>query len=204
MRSAVFALAIFGSSFLQASDDWAATYLKRLVHKVDAQGVEIELLRQRIENDEAASDAMQQEVRALVAATRETTAVMKAAQQDKSFEKHLEKVLKDLKMLKEHINDNVQAVNALQQALKTQEEFSKQQGKQIVELEKALRSLAKLHEGSSPSPSSLSSEAGIYRVKSGDSLGGIAKEHKTTVQILKELNGLSTSVIHPGQELKLP
>lgn len=43
-----------------------------------------------------------------------------------------------------------------------------------------------------------------YRVRNGDSLWGIARNHDTTVERLKEINGLSSSLLRPGQTLKLP
>lgn len=44
----------------------------------------------------------------------------------------------------------------------------------------------------------------IYRVKSGDSLGTIAKQNGTTVKRLKEINSLSNDQIIIGQKLILP
>jgi LysM repeat protein len=43
-----------------------------------------------------------------------------------------------------------------------------------------------------------------YRVNRGDTLWSIARRHGTTVQALKELNGLASSRIRPGQRLMLP
>jgi len=40
-----------------------------------------------------------------------------------------------------------------------------------------------------------------YRVKSGDTLSSIAKEHKTTVEALKAKNMLKSSFLKLGQEL---
>ena len=40
-----------------------------------------------------------------------------------------------------------------------------------------------------------------YVVRRGETLGGIAKKHGTTVSALMRLNGLKKAVIHPGQEL---
>lgn len=48
-----------------------------------------------------------------------------------------------------------------------------------------------------------SSSWSTYTVKSGDSLGAIATRNGCTVQQLKEWNGLSSTVIHPGQKLKI-
>ena len=43
-----------------------------------------------------------------------------------------------------------------------------------------------------------------YKVRSGDSLWAIARRHDTTVDRLKEINGLSSSRLLPGQTLKIP
>lgn len=44
----------------------------------------------------------------------------------------------------------------------------------------------------------------VYRVKSGDSLEKIAKNHRTSVEKIKKLNGLTSNLIVTGQELKIP
>lgn len=45
----------------------------------------------------------------------------------------------------------------------------------------------------------------VYRVKSGDTLGAIAKKHGTTVAVLTKLNGIKdASKINVGQSIKLP
>ena len=44
----------------------------------------------------------------------------------------------------------------------------------------------------------------VYQVKPGDSLYAIAKEHKTTVKTIREVNDLTTSKIRPGQKLTIP
>ncbi len=46
--------------------------------------------------------------------------------------------------------------------------------------------------------------AGTVTVRSGDTLGGIAKRHGTTVSRLKQANGLESSQIRAGQKLRLP
>ncbi|MFL5560391.1 MAG: transglycosylase SLT domain-containing protein [Gemmatimonadaceae bacterium] len=47
-----------------------------------------------------------------------------------------------------------------------------------------------------------SSKAAVYHtVKSGETLGGIAKRYKTTTQTVMRLNGLRKSIIIPGQRL---
>ena len=43
-----------------------------------------------------------------------------------------------------------------------------------------------------------------YRVKSGDSLWTIARRHRTTVDEIKQANGLQGSRIYAGQILEVP
>ncbi|MCQ9206591.1 MAG: L,D-transpeptidase family protein [Omnitrophica bacterium] len=42
-----------------------------------------------------------------------------------------------------------------------------------------------------------------YEIKPGDTLGGIAFRHNTTVELLKKANGLETNLILPGKHLKV-
>jgi N-acetylmuramoyl-L-alanine amidase len=44
----------------------------------------------------------------------------------------------------------------------------------------------------------------VHVVKSGDTLWDIARNHDTTVAVLKQLNGLKGDLIHPGDKIKLP
>lgn len=60
-----------------------------------------------------------------------------------------------------------------------------------------------------PSPKAAGSPAAplgrdVYVVKSGDTLGKIARTHGTTVERLREVNGLQTDRILVGRKLKLP
>lgn len=49
-----------------------------------------------------------------------------------------------------------------------------------------------------------SSGKGSYTIKSGDSLGAIARRNGTTVSKLKAANGLSSDMIRAGRTLKIP
>ena len=42
-----------------------------------------------------------------------------------------------------------------------------------------------------------------YRVRAGDSLYKIARRYKTSIRVIKRLNGLKRSLIRPGQKLKI-
>lgn len=57
-----------------------------------------------------------------------------------------------------------------------------------------------------PVPTTVAAPAAeeVYVIKSGDTLGRIAKDHHTSVQAIKAANGLKTDRILAGKKLKLP
>jgi N-acetylmuramoyl-L-alanine amidase len=57
--------------------------------------------------------------------------------------------------------------------------------------------------GEAETPPDTPQDAGTYTVQAGDSLWKIASTFKTSVYVLKELNGLRSDVIQPGQKLRL-
>ena len=50
----------------------------------------------------------------------------------------------------------------------------------------------------------LSASAAEYKVKSGDTLDGIAKKYQTSVANLRARNAMHTSNLNAGQVLKIP
>jgi len=56
----------------------------------------------------------------------------------------------------------------------------------------------------SPAAAPVANDSSVYQVKSGDMLGKIARKFKTTVDRLRQVNGLTSDRIRVGQKLKLP
>jgi LysM repeat protein len=48
------------------------------------------------------------------------------------------------------------------------------------------------------------SRTSTYTIKSGDTLGAIARKHSTTVAKIKAANGLKSDLIRAGKTLKIP
>ena len=72
-------------------------------------------------------------------------------------------------------------------------------------IEMGSKGLKKSAKSSAPAAASTSSAKGVYVVKSGDTLSGIAKKYKISVKQLQKLNGMSNkSVLKVGQKLKVP
>lgn len=57
---------------------------------------------------------------------------------------------------------------------------------------------------SSKKKSTSTGKTSTYTIKSGDTLGGIAQKHKTTVAKIKAANGLKSDLIRAGKTLKIP
>jgi len=63
------------------------------------------------------------------------------------------------------------------------------------------KSTTKTASAAAPSQPVASANTTTYTVKSGDTLGRIALDHKTTVSNIQKLNNISSHIIHPGQVL---
>lgn len=116
----------------------------------------------------------------------------------------------DLRQFKTHSNDVSTTLGLYKQKITELEKVIEQQNQNIDHLQTAMRALMDALQAkdavSSKSQSSASNDypAGSYRVKAGDSLEKIARNHQTTVKAIMELNGLSHDRIGVGQLLKMP
>lgn len=120
----------------------------------------------------------------------------------------------DMKQFKTHANDTSAALAQCSQKLSELEKSVEQQNKNIEHLQSAMRSLMQaIHGEATPpgkgsdvaeAPSAPVASGNTYRVKAGDSLEKIARSHQTTIQALKDLNGLSSDKIVVGKLLLIP
>lgn len=129
----------------------------------------------------------------------------------KSIESLTKTLVSDAKQLKDRINETSQAMtqvtNALTQyaqRISNLEKASDAQSNNITSLDTALKSIVEAIQVKETPLVSTPQQDSIYYVKSGDSLGEIALRNNTTVQVLKDINHLSSDKIVIGQKLKLP
>lgn len=120
-------------------------------------------------------------------------------------------LVSDLKQFKTHANDSTVALGQYKQKIGELEKIVEQQSQNIDHLQAAMHDLMNalqlkdsLSSKSSPEKADVALSPGKYRVKTGDTLEKIARAHQTTVQALKELNGISTDKICVGKVLNIP
>lgn len=175
--------------------------LQNMSYSISNQDQELALLKQKIANQESVLDSMHSEVTSLIKAAKESQKST-GSQVDtrlKAMEKNIDKLVSDLKQFKKHANESSTSFTEIQKKLSEQQEISTLQAQQIKDLENALRHLTSaLQAKTNPLA------AGEYRVKSGDTLEKIAKEHGTTIDAIRRENNLSKDIIYPGQKLQIP
>ena len=114
------------------------------------------------------------------------------------------KLSRDLTALKEKSNETAKVLNTTVTKVAAIEETGAKSSASIENLQTAMRSLVDVMKPS-VAPSAVASDGDTYKVKAGDSLGKIAKDHNTSIQALMELNGLAKDdFIRVGQQLRVP
>jgi len=114
-----------------------------------------------------------------------------------ALEKTLEKAANDLRSLNAVATQTLNKTQELEQSLLSHEKRLDD----VVNLKSTLTNISKAIKGqtSAQTPSS----AKLYRVKAGDSLEKIARQHHTSVEALRKINHLPSDKIVIGQELRL-
>lgn len=191
----------------------AAGYDSSLPYRMNTCESDIDRLQKKQEDLESLIDSLQNKLTALSSATDSSKGL--SQQKLELTDSSIERLSKELTSLRDYSKTMSDSVNALQKKLAEIEQESKNTNAHTEKLEAALRSLTKLIQGqatvtlSSPVESNHATDtesySSIYKVKSGDSLGKIAKANNTTISTLIKLNDLKPDApILIGQELKLP
>lgn len=106
------------------------------------------------------------------------------------LEKTQEKILSDLRSLSGHANQTNHALTVLEKQV---EQITEKIG-EVVKLKSTLQTISK----------SIGSNGKIHKVSPGDSLEKIARKYNTSVENIKQANGLQNHTIIIGQELRIP
>lgn len=147
-------------------------------------------LEEELSSLERGQDAIKQEWNGRFSTLKEMIQETNSLSQsrEEKWKISLEETQKGLLSLEKELTTQREELHALKAELK----------KQNRSLELILKAL------NEPEPASSIDGEGIYIVKEGDSLGKIARMHKTSIQKIKDLNNLSSDAIRVGQKLSIP
>lgn len=174
----------------------------QLRYQLNNQESELHTFGQKIENLEIILESLREEL---------NTATNLQKQQSKtqlaSFENRitlLEKNLSaDVKLLQTHANETTAVLASFKQKMADWEQKFHSQNQNIENLQAALQNVLEAFQLKGE-PVSINSK--IYTVKKGDSLEKIARMHQTTIQTLREINGMpkTEEKIRVGSKIKVP
>lgn len=179
--------------------------LEDLRHLLSNQDAELKMLQEKISNQDSTVEALRQQVVDAHQAHKDQLKGNANTLESKLSQlENLSKTLSaDLKLLKDHINDTAGSVDQQSQRLVKIEKGFEQLSQNARTMESATNSLMEALQVKAAVSSKGDSKA--YKVKSGDSLGKIAQEQKTTLKTLRELNPhLTNDKIVVGQTLQIP
>lgn len=211
------AVLLFGIYALEAApapkryyEDPATTALREmratiddLRHEVNNHETEIKTYDEKLQSLETIIDSLRQQSSDITQAHKEALKDSSATIEMKlnSLETTTKGLVSDLKQFKNHANDTATALSQYKQKLAELEKMIEMQNQNLDSLQSALKSLT---DALQVKTSFTGSSEKTYRVSSGDSLEKIARKHHTTIQAIKELNGLTQDRIIVGQTLKVP
>jgi LysM repeat protein len=164
--------------------------LADLKHALNNAQVEIQILEEQVQNQESLSKK-----------AKPGTSFPNDSRLEKriaALEQMQEKIHADLKQLSSHAN---QTTTCLQQYSTKISEIEQNMERQRGDLKSSLKTLTS---SLSTDVASNSNPSTYYKVKSGDSLEKIARNHNVSVDALKKANRLSQNKILVGQELIIP
>lgn len=179
------------------------TALDNLRLEVNNHESEIKTYDAKLQNMETIVDSLRQQSTDIAQTHKEALKDSSANLEMKinSLETTTKVLVADLKQFKNHANDTATALASYKQKLTELEKILEIQNQNLESLQSALRSLTDALQVKS-NLSSFSEKT--YKVAPGDSLEKIARKHQTTIQAIKELNGLTNNKIIVGQTLKIP
>jgi peptidoglycan endopeptidase LytE len=176
------------------------TNLDDLRHDLNCFQTEIQILDSKFSNQENESqkiknnlvDKTQNKLDSILLRLSDLENKLLAVEQKQSLEEDI------LNKLNLHANETTSALTQHKNKLSEIENLNFENNKKIEDINNLKSTLKDIAKYIKATPSS------AYKVKKGDSLERIAKNHKVSVEALKELNQLDNDLIVVGQDIKIP
>lgn len=182
-----------------------------LRHEVQNHDAEIKMFDERVNNQDSTLSSLRQQIQDGNQANKESikTGLNSLEHKIASLEATNKGLVEDIQQFKKHANESSTVLTQYKQRIAELEKTIALQSQTLTHMQEALGSLMEaldLKEGTKSKASAINSSDGKkrYRIKSGDSLGEIARANHTTIKALKELNHLNTDEIVAGKTLELP
>lgn len=208
-------------------DDTSASAIKEMRdvvedvrHEVRNHEAEIRTFDEKLKNIDVIIDSLRDHISDASQAHKESLKGSAAdlAAKITSLEASSKDLASDMRQFKAHANDTTAALAQYKQKIGELEKVVELQNRNIEHLQAAMQSLMSALQGTPepigapaapstdrPARAPATSASGrVYVVKSGDSLEKIARHHQTTIQAIKDLNGLTSDRIIVGKKLQLP
>lgn len=179
--------------------------IEDLRHELSNHEIEIRRYEEKLLNQESIIDGLRRNIHDTSSAQqfKSNEAALTLESKLSSLENTTKGLVSDLKQFKTHAQETHQAMALQKQKLEQVEKYQQHLTSQIESLQTALKSLMEAFSNKGE-PQVYEQSGRNYKVKAGDSLEKIAKNHQTTVQALKELNQLTHDKIRVNQILQIP
>ncbi|KAF3362643.1 Uncharacterized protein PHSC3_000882 [Chlamydiales bacterium STE3] len=173
----------------------------RLQHQFNNSKSEIKMFEERLLNFEVMLEAVRDEMGSSKEQQKESLNTKNQSLELRiaQLEQSNKALIADLKQFSTHANETSAAIKAYQKKITELESSIALQNRNLTNMQNALSSLLEAFQGKADCL-----ETAFYKVKNGDSLAKIAKAHQTSVQAIKDLNGMHSDKIIVGKTLKIP
>ncbi len=189
--------------------------LNDLKHEILNHEKEIRTFENRLESQEASLETLREELTNDLQAKHEQTQAAKVNMEGKieSLTQSIQRLetlssgfSSDLRQLKTQGNESVALLGQYKQKIQELEKVIEAQHQHMKNLETALHSVVELIQAKEATKEIAlrSGRASTYQVQSGDTLEKIARNHKVSLQALREANQLTSDRILVGQTLNIP
>lgn len=171
--------------------------LSELRHSLSSARVEVQLLEEKL-NDQDVKHSLGSQNSAKDQNRYNQLALQVAMLEKKisQLETTREQVVHDLHELAAHMGDYQQKLSVCEERISS----ASHRLDEVHQLKGTLTHISRAMQGQSGVGESVT----LYRVMPGDSLERIAKNHHSTVEVIKKLNGLVQDKIRVGQEIRVP
>lgn len=200
-KSSLAAVPVPSAAAQQAAFRDVHTAINALKYSTHNHELELQQASERFQNIEEMLSAVRRELNAQQQQQNEQlhTKTCDLKLKVHAVESDVQKLSSDIQQMRDLVKESLATLAQHKKLLDTLVQRESVREKNVEHLQTALHSLMEAMQ-----LPEASKKAETYRVKSGDTLEKIAMARKTSVKVLKELNGLLTDRIREGQELKLP